>query len=261
MEQVTIIGGLGFLGSHIASRFLHEGYGVTIIDPVDSNYEEEQLNIEMSMGRHAHYSFIRENVRDVSVTKSCSTFIYVADNKNQEDLQSFFSQLKKDDFLVFISTTDVYTDPNTEYGIQMIKVEKLVHEKATDVECTLVMMRLPTVYGLHHRLDLVIDDETIEYLQTKARYESMLDLIYISDVTKAVVKSCTLKQGIYEFHLGSGTKHPWGERSSSAQDQGLFNEKAMELIDFSPSISLKEGIADYNEQRKKWIRQNHLKSF
>ncbi|MBM7840399.1 nucleoside-diphosphate-sugar epimerase [Alkalihalobacillus xiaoxiensis] len=260
MKQLTIIGGLGFLGSHMAMRFLHEGYGVTIIDRMDTNYEEDQVNIEMSMGRHAHYTFIRENIRDVSVNKSCSNFIYTADNKNQEDLHSFLTQLQKDDFLLFISTTDIFANPMTEYGLEMKAVEEIVREKALEEEWTLVTMRLPTVYGVHHKLDLDINvsGEVVSYHQIRNRTESMLDLIYIEDVTEAVVKAMTVKQGVIEFHIGSGLKQPWGNRNSLKAQEGLTNDKAQELIGFSPKFSLKEGIAHYQEQQKVWSRQNLL---
>ena len=39
-ETVVVTGGAGFIGSHVADRFLAEGWDVTILDDLSSGREE-----------------------------------------------------------------------------------------------------------------------------------------------------------------------------------------------------------------------------
>jgi len=56
-ENVLISGGLGFLGTNIAKKFLSEGHDVTILDNL------RRKGVETNILEHPHYKLIRGDVR------------------------------------------------------------------------------------------------------------------------------------------------------------------------------------------------------
>lgn len=264
LEKITILGGLGFLGSHLVRHLLEEGYQVTAVDSLETEFKDDQLELEMDFGRNASFSFVQKRLESYSLDPAGDTVIYVANNEDEATVNAFIEKMPEHSFILFISTTDVYKDytaieigPITKYGQKMLKNEKRVLEVAKERDFSAMVLRLPTIYGVHHKLDLKIGDQSLAYEENGGRKESAFDLMYIDDVLEAI-RLALKSAGTHILHLGSNEKNPWGKTSEDRY--GLPTETAEKILGFVPKISLVEGLERYKEEQNKWTRQKNMKS-
>lgn len=83
--RILVTGGAGFIGGHLAERFVNEGHDVVVLDNVDSFYDVgiKKYNIEIAQKRAENgdgdYEFVEGNVTDedtVSDLVSNTDFIF-----------------------------------------------------------------------------------------------------------------------------------------------------------------------------------------
>lgn len=260
MKHVKIAGGLGFIGFHLARKLLEEGCFVTAVDSLE-NRSELKLALEMELGRNAHFTFLQTQVEQADFADADVVF-YAADNENRAALEAVLRQCQSDCLFVFLSTTDVYENsgewrvqPVTEYGKAMLAQEEKIRDTCAGTGVATVIIRLPTVYGLHQPYDLKLGKQFVSYEDGTGKTESMYDLLYIDDVTSALAAAMALDSGQHTIHLGSGTFNPFDRTGDS---NGLDYQKAHELLGFFPRTSLAEGIKKYQLANEKWQRQKKL---
>lgn len=70
-DSVLVTGAAGFIGSHVADRFLTAGWRVTAVDNFDPYYDPKQKrrNVQ-SAGRHERYRLIEADVREPAAVQS-----------------------------------------------------------------------------------------------------------------------------------------------------------------------------------------------
>ncbi|WDF04042.1 NAD-dependent epimerase/dehydratase family protein [Shouchella hunanensis] len=222
MNQLTVIGGLGFIGSHVCAKFLDEGWEVVAVDHMVEKTQEKQM-IEMSMGRNAHFTFIHKNVNEFRPLSDNATYVYVADNEKKEEVLAFASGLHQHDRLLYLSTT--------RKGETRTTMEEEIKALASSTPFSLIILRSPQAYGLHSNLSFSYIDEQIN--------QGNRDLLYINDLVDYVYAAIEKENGTYSV-IGS-------------------DEENEDFLPFSPKWSLDEGRRAYKEAEKKWIRQNDLK--
>ncbi|TES50958.1 NAD-dependent epimerase/dehydratase family protein [Shouchella lehensis] len=222
VKKLTVIGGLGFIGSHVCAKFLDEGWEVNAVDHMAEKTQEKQM-IEMNMGRNAHFTFIHKNVNEVRLSNENAVYVYVADNEKKEEVLAFASSLNHHDRLLYLSTTR---------GSELrTSLEEELQALARSKPFGLLILRSPQAYGLHSNLALTHIDEQVK--------QGNSDLIYINDLVDYVYAVMEKENGMYSLE-------------GSEQENG-------DSLPFSPKWTLEEGLRAYREAEKKWIRQNDLK--
>ncbi|PAF16036.1 hypothetical protein CHH59_01720 [Shouchella clausii] len=260
VKHVKIAGGLGFIGFHLAQKLLDEGWLVTAVDSLE-NRSELKLALEMELGRNAHFTFLQTKIEQVDFGDA-DVVVYAADNENRAALEAVLRKCQPDCLFVFLSTTDVYeysgewrVQPVTEYGKAMLAQEENIRVTCEETGGAAVIIRLPTVYGLHQPYHLKLGRQFVSYEDETGKTESMHDLLYIDDVTSALAAAMAIDSGQHTIHLGSGTSNPF-ERTGKSN--GLDYQKAHELLGFFPRTSLAEGIKKYQLAHEEWQRQKKL---
>ena len=98
--KVLITGGLGYIGSHIASELSNENIEYVIVDNLSNSYPETKTNLEKLTGKPVKvYSSANPQTNHNEYT-SCFGLIYTActEQKNsKKNLFDFFKRAKKGD--------------------------------------------------------------------------------------------------------------------------------------------------------------------
>jgi UDP-glucose 4-epimerase len=81
--QITVTGGAGFIGGHLAETFAAEGHDVTVIDSFCPYYDTElkEHNVEQARAAAAEsdnsYELVRGDVRDEEAIRDVVDPVYV----------------------------------------------------------------------------------------------------------------------------------------------------------------------------------------
>ena len=73
--EILVTGGAGFIGGHLAERFLQNGYDVTVLDSMHPYYDlrikEHTLDLhrELADRNDQEYEFVKEDVRDADLVE------------------------------------------------------------------------------------------------------------------------------------------------------------------------------------------------
>lgn len=200
--KVLVTGGAGFIGSHVAERFLKEGHEVVAVDNLDPYYDAEikRRNIEIFKG-NANYSFIKGNIRDKELMKDLVDNVDVIfhcaaqagakasiENPRKSFDDNVFgtlnllelslnSGIKK---FVNSSSSSVYgkvkylpfdeehpTNPISPYGVSKLVAEHYCRVFYEVYGLKTVNLRYFTVYGPRMRPDLAISIFTRNALENK----------------------------------------------------------------------------------------------
>lgn len=236
MEKVTVIGGLGFLGSHLSSRFLEEGWEVNAIDSMEKNAEEKKA-IDMTMGRNANYTCFPEAASSCIDRARSSCYIYAARSSRVEEVVAVAEQLDEDDLFVYLSMSKAHylyrTGNDSEYEEEVVSIETALKKVAAGRSFSILILRAPLTYGLH-------SDIPLSYVAEKV--ESNEELLYIGDFVTYIFEAIQLSIA-----------------SSNLEDKRNHTIDQDEILHASATTSIKEGYLLYKEAEKKWIRQNDLK--
>src|SRR5690349_1260729 len=70
-DSVLVTGAAGFIGSHVADRFLTAGWRVTAVDNFDPYYDPAQKRRNVaSASRHQQYQLLESDIRDRDAVKN-----------------------------------------------------------------------------------------------------------------------------------------------------------------------------------------------
>lgn len=239
-KNVLILGGCGFVGSHLAERFLQQGVGVTIFDRPNIKRPENlagNASIRWFEGEFVNHEELAEAiVPGQTLLHLVSTTLPKSSNDNPVyDVESNvigtlrlleLMRHKGAGRIVFVSSGGtVYgipkftpipegaeTDPLCSYGIAKLAIEKYLHLYRTLHGIDYVALRLANPYGERQRvsaaqgvvavfLDRIKHGKPIEIWGDG---EVVRDYIYISDAVDAI-SMCALNDEISGvFNIGAG---------------------------------------------------------
>jgi UDP-glucose 4-epimerase len=242
--QVLITGVAGFIGSHVASRFLSEGYHVVGVDDLSSGKIE---NIPSGV------EFIKSDLADMASAENlpsgCNLILHLAGQSSGEisfddpllDLQKNtvstlnliqYGIRNKSARIVYASSMSVYGEvenkpiaevqhpkPLSCYGVGKLASEGYL--KVFQNQLPYVALRMFNVYGpgqdltnlrqgmVSIYLAQAINSRKIEVKGNLSRYR---DFIYIDDVVETWFRSATYKSAENQiFNVGTGVKTTIGE--------------------------------------------------
>lgn len=226
--RVLIVGGYGFVGSHVAERFFKEGHHVIVLDNLEAGFKN---NITF---KHRSYLMDAEDpaIERVFRSNSIDLVVYCAGPNaltNMEDFDAInrsfraFSntimlsvnyRVKK---FIFISSLEVYqkneaidselllTMPSSGVGVYSKLCEDLGLNIMNFSEMDVISIRTSQVYGPGEQIDNN-SQRIINTMRSVLRQEENVfekaDIIYVSDLAYAVFKATSaVEPGI--FHVAS----------------------------------------------------------
>jgi len=241
MKKALVLGGGGFLGSHLADALLLEGQSVRIFErpgiPRYRNFTESE-KIEWQEGDFNSQADIEVAVQGCSVVYHLiSTTLPKSSNDNPiYDIESNVigtvrlleaarrAEVKK---IVFISsggtvygipksvpiTEEHSTDPTSSYGITKLAIEKYMSLYHELYGLDYSIIRLANPYGERQKSNAA--QGVVAIFLHKAMTEQSIDIwgdgsvvrdyIYISDVIRVISKVTNYSGDVRIFNVGSGT--------------------------------------------------------
>jgi UDP-glucose 4-epimerase len=253
MERILITGVAGFIGSHVASRFLHEGYSVVGVDDLSSGRRENvPVGLEFIQGDLALGTTIAR------IPSDCRKILHLAGQSSGE--------ISFDDPVADLEKNTVSTLNLIRYGIEN-GIERIVYASSMSVYGTVenapicethacgplscygvgkhasegylsvyrnrlpsVALRLFNVYGPGQDLSnlrqgmvsiFLAQALTDGRIQVKGGVERFRDFIYIDDVVEAWFRAAT-----YSSALGQTLNVGTGARTTV----GVLLDRILELV-------------------------------
>ncbi len=236
--RVLILGGSGFIGSHVVDRFVGEGARVTVFDRDLERYRPTKMGVQFIYGDLGNHGAVEEVVGAGydAVIHLVSTTTPRSSNESPEfDIQTNVigtvnllnscvkHQIGK--FVFMSSGGTIYGDignaatvdelhstkPISSYGISKLSIENYLHMYAHLYKLNYVALRLSNPYGerqdpknslgaLTIFLNKIISGQTIEVWGDGSVTR---DLIYAGDVAEAIYRA-TVSPVNGVFNVGSG---------------------------------------------------------
>jgi len=239
MKKILITGVAGFIGSHVATRFLREGFAVVGVDDLSSGrLENVPKGLEFIKGNLALTSTIEK------LPKDCNKILHLAGQSSGEisfddpvaDLEKntistlnliFYGIKNKIERLVYASSMSVYGDvedkpisenhdcfPLSCYGVGKYAAENYLYIYQNQLAST--VLRMFNVYGPGQDLSNLRQGMVSIYLaqalndgqiKVKGNTKRFRDLIYIDDVVDIWFRAATYKSALGKtFNVGTGIK-------------------------------------------------------
>ena len=199
---ITIIGGSGFIGSHVADKLSDEGHEVKLFDINPSKYLRNDQ--KMIIGNINNFDQLNDSIKGSEVVYHFAGIsdLNVAFNKANDTavnnilgsvkiLESCVSNNVKR--LIFASTVYVYSNEGGFYRCSKQAIEQYIQEFNNQFELEYTVLRFGSIYGprsdstngLHRIIDKAINEKKITY---HGNPEARREYIHVEDVADACVQ-------------------------------------------------------------------------
>tara|TARA_Y100000996_G_C22538209_1_gene649041 strand:- start:159 stop:1097 length:939 start_codon:yes stop_codon:yes gene_type:complete len=234
MDKILITGGLGYLGSMIATKLVYLGFNVTVVDNI--SFKRQSLK---HLFIYKNFKFINSDVRDLNQMKKiykkydyifplaalvgapfCDKYKNKAIEVNEIAIKDMIKNISKNQRVIFPNTNSGYgiskikkpcteempLNPISLYGITKKNAENAILQHTNHIS-----LRLATVFGLgyRNRNDLLVNYLIYEAINTKKLeiYEPHFrrNFIHIRDIADTFIFCLEnfnyLKNNIYNVGL------------------------------------------------------------
>jgi UDP-glucose 4-epimerase len=264
-------------------------HGIDTEDGQDSEeVNEEKI---LAIGRNANFIYLQEEewlqLLDRKEGPKVNALFYCLDIFDQQSLararQSLSQAIKYCKFhscpLIFSSSLEVVDhneqqtitentpiNPISAKGKRYNSLEEIIHMKYNEEPFSYLILRFPTLYGpwqpnsyAFQRAIMAIEEGNLEhYIEDEDEYKG--DLLYVGDAVQALLnaESCSTRNEL--FHITTGKKGEWEKGISHILNKKidcrnntlcLTNKKAKELLGFTPTVGIEEGIV--NQKKTNYI--------
>lgn len=237
--RVLVLGGNGFIGSHLVDRLLLEGHSVRVFDKNQEHYREPLPNVDYHLGEFGNRGLLLEalNGIDVVVHLISTTLPKTSNDDPVFDIQSNVIEtlflleqcvskgIRK---VVFASsggtvygipkiipvTEESQTNPICSYGIGKLAIEKYLYLFKQLYNLDFVIIRPSNPFGSRQNpfgiqgvipvfLGKILRKETIQIWGTG---NIVRDFIYVEDLVDAFYRSiiCNTRSNIFNVGCGKG---------------------------------------------------------
>lgn len=235
--NILVLGGNGFIGSHLVDRLLLEGHRIRVFDKNVEHYRKALFGVDYRLGEFGNRGLLSEALLDIDIVVHLinTTLPKTSNDDPVFDVQSnvietlflleqcIEHKIKK---VIFISSGGtVYgipemmpvneenqTNPICSYGICKLAIEKYLDLFNKLYNLNYVIIRPSNAYGSRQNplgiqgvvsvfLWKILRNEPI---QIWGDGEVIRDFIYIGDLVEAVYKTIILETTSRIFNIGSG---------------------------------------------------------
>lgn len=300
-----VLGGNGFIGSHLVDKLLAEGHRVRVFDKNEEHYRKPIASVDYQYGDFGNRGLLMEALTDIdAVFHLISTTLPKTSNDDPAfDVQSNVIETlflleqcitRKVKKIIFISSGGtVYgkplilpisennpTDPECSYGITKLVIEKYLHLYWLLFGLDYCILRLANAYGERQR-STATQGVIPVFLERALRNDEIVvwgdgsvirDYIYVTDISSALLKALTYSGEMKIFNIGSGHGHSLNDvihviesvtgrplqvkytngRSFDVPISVLDIARAKKYLNWTPTISLLEGVASMYDWMVKW---------
>lgn len=236
--NVLVLGGNGFIGSHIVDKLLQEGHTVRVFDKYEEHYRKPLASVEYCFGEFGNRGMLAAALNDVDVVfHLISTTLPKTSNDDpafdvkSNVVESIYLLEKcveyKVNKIVYVSSggtvygvpkvlpvpEDHSTSPLCSYGICKLTIEYYLSLFKYLYGLDYVVLRLSNPYG-ERQNPLGIQGAISVFLGKISRKETIeiwgdgeivRDYIYIKDLVSGIYNAAVLNTSSQVFNLGSGT--------------------------------------------------------
>tara|TARA_B100001250_G_scaffold118554_2_gene100660 strand:+ start:8068 stop:8958 length:891 start_codon:yes stop_codon:yes gene_type:complete len=199
-KRILVIGGSGFIGSHLADKLSKDGHKVIIFDKKKSKYiNPEQIFIK---GDILNIKKLNEAVKKVNIIFHFGGIANIEYSKNNpkecleaniigtNNLLNIISKMKNKPKIFFGSTLYIYSNYGSFYRISKEACEKLIYEYARDYQINYLILRFGTVYGtrsdinnsIFHYITKILSHKKNSALRFKSSGNELREFIHVKDV-------------------------------------------------------------------------------
>lgn len=239
-KQVTVLGGLGFIGSHICRALIFGGYKVRVFDRPNTSrllIKDIESDVEIVRGDMAHTPDVLEAVADTDVIihlvhttvpgSSMRDPVFDVDSNVVASVAWLrrLSETNAKRILYFSSGGTVYgvaqynpmdedhpVEPISSYGITKLAIEKYVQMYATLSNIDYIIVRPSNIYGVGQKLHIgqgvigVLAQRALsgEALEIWGDGNVIRDYLYIEDAVSAIINLMNYNGSYHLFNLSSG---------------------------------------------------------
>jgi UDP-glucose 4-epimerase len=235
-----VLGGNGFIGSHLVDQLLAEGHKVRVFDKNEEYYRKPIASVDYQYGDFGNRGLLMEALANVDIVfHLISTTLPKTSNDDPAfDVQSnvietlflleqcITQKVKK---IIFISSGGtVYgkpsvlpipenspTDPECSYGITKLAIEKYLYLYWFLHRLDYCVLRLANAYGERQR-PTATQGVIPVFLERALRNHEIVvwgdgsvirDYVYVTDIASALLKALTYSGDMKVFNIGSGQKY------------------------------------------------------
>lgn len=288
--RIIVSGAAGFIGSNTCHKLLELGYDVTGLDNLQFGYADNLPEGFNLIERGVHQFLYDINNYDILISCHTANIIYAMDEPlktwetNCTDTIELFQRFKGK--IIYTSTSSIYGNApvirtpedsplniTNAYARSKYVPELFLHDRGN-----YTTIRLTNTYGRHQRPDHPYSGVIGKMIGSALNGEPVKiygdgsqtrDFVYVDDVVDAIIKSIELPALNTEINIGTGAEtsvreladiiseyvdlkveYVEGRTIDNISRRCLDIKKAEQLLDWSPRVSLREGI----EKTIEWLR-------
>ena len=227
-KKILLIGGAGFIGSHLTERLLKLGHEIIVLDKQALKVSRKELSSlkrpALPRGRSLTPSLLgwdgkkelssfNSDLEGIDVVYHLAGAINLRKGKNDAGIEraklvcQFCKENKVKKLIFFSSGGAIYFDPESEYAKANLEIERIIQKELSSLpsrQAGFIILRLGNVYGPRQWKNGIIPQIILNKdLKIKGNGNQTRNFVYIDDLVEIAIMAMEAdKNGIYNVDAG-----------------------------------------------------------